>query len=253
MSATVTQPSLSELSGVTSFRLPKQWLRGPASVDRLTGEIVLARDRAALYQPISDRQVVFDLAAVSEPRDAVAFVQKHGLLIHGPDDAGDREPFEEFRHHAGATWLLLHLVELIRRARDDYAATRELRTIWLPKVAQAFREEGQDLRPPLDDDDDIAVIAWAADFVAAFVVERRKDQELDLVWDGEGWAEAWLVPNLIGAVYEQLAEIMLGRTPLLVCEECQQVFPVDHGRQKYCSKSCAGKARSRRWRTKGSK
>lgn len=65
-----------------------EWLRGPAWIDG--DDIVMDRNRATLYHPFAEPEIGIELARVRTPQDAVAFVERFGLLrtrVRMPQDA----------------------------------------------------------------------------------------------------------------------------------------------------------------------
>ena len=65
-----------------------EWLRGPAWTDG--DDIVMDRNRATLYHPFAEPEIGIELARVRTPQDAVAFVERFGLLqtrVRMPQDA----------------------------------------------------------------------------------------------------------------------------------------------------------------------
>src|SRR5215211_7469228 len=78
---------------------PRGWIRGPARIDK--GWIILDQKRAQLYQPMESTNLVFDLASIRRPSDALEFCATYGLLWHGPDSDEYKEDFSAWVDAAG--------------------------------------------------------------------------------------------------------------------------------------------------------
>ena len=72
-----------------------------------------------------------------------------------------------------------------------------------------------------------------------------------------GWAEkkgqnpgafVWapVAPNVLALAYYFLAVEIVNRKELAECPECHRIFPIHHGRQRFCSPMCANRSRYRR-------
>lgn len=228
---------------------PFEWVRGPARYDRERDEIVITRSRTEQYIPAEEPSLLFDLADVSSPDDAVVFAQRFGLFTKGPDDKELRERFRDMREEAEMLWLYLRLYEVIRRALRGVAdARRELASIWyqrLEESARALEGFGVTTRPPDDDDE---LVEWCIAFLAWMTNEGMRGCELVVFGESDGWSVAGWPNSLLGHAYQELAFLIGERRPVLVCEECGRVFPVSHGRQRFCDPACSNRSRNRRWR-----
>lgn len=210
-------------------------------------QIVLDRDAAERYQPTSGWKVLFDLAALRRPEDAVAFVKQYGLLRHGPDAVYMQEPFSTFLESAHTFSNLLDLYHLIRgAARGDKAA---LATLW---------EEWSDrLRPLLQDSPQTnkELLVGADRALAALVSEGLRDAPVEVdslmgtaqdhVWEPGTFALAPRFRDLLGVVYFDLAMMLSLQTPLHTCAECGRHFAPRNPQQRYHNRACALKARRR--------
>jgi hypothetical protein len=241
------------VSNETGRRLsvdPVKWLHGPA---RIEGEfVVLDPSRARPYFPIAEQELVYDLAAVRRPQDALAFVQRYGLLTHGPDANEHREALSLFVKEALSVTFALTLYLSIRKAVGSEAlaasdAIRELREFlpeFLPELGVARKTT------------DHGVIDLASRTVAGLVNSGLVGVESKIEHAGgyeEGERGDFLLsarsPTLRGLIYHQLALLITTRFPLRTCaeSECGRFFPVRDKRQQFCSATCSGRARQRRW------
>ena len=225
---------------------PFEWLRGPASYNSASDEVSLASDKSERYFPSDEDAILPDLAAISAPADAVAFVQRYGLLTKGPDDEDVHEPFSEIRDEAEMLWLYLRLYEVICRAdRGDDNAVRELRQLWYRRLDEAAQRLKATSRPPEDDEE---LVGWCRDFLGWMTNEGMRGTEWVVVSEAAGWSLSGWPDDLLSHAYQQLAFLMVKKRPVRVCEECGLIFVVEHGRQRFCNPVCSGRARNRRWR-----
>lgn len=229
------------------------WLRGSASYD--AGWIRLDRKRAEEYLPKPEDQILDDLMAVREPAEAVAFVQRYGLLHHGPGVAEFRERFRDWELKIKHIRYAAHVYLLVRRAASegDQQALAELREHWEPNIIRPLYGDP----PPADDAD---ILGLASMFVASMVSLGLRGVEEGLgTTVGEYTPMAapqrfFLQPrpaDLLGHAYHQLAVRIVGQVPISECAECSRLFVVEDRRQRFCSKTCGNRARYRRWRSGG--
>jgi hypothetical protein len=235
-----------------AFQLePPDWLRGPATID---GEwIVLDRRRGELYVPYSQRDLAFDLAAIAEPTDAVAFVRRYGLLRHGPDASEYREPFAEWEEVALALQGILTSYDRLRRAlRGDESARRWLWDRWEPVTGDEFEARA-------DTDDEL--YAQTSKSIAWHLAEGLSGVE-EGVLSGVDWETrpgsrtaggpldfrfAVRPRDLVGYAFHQVAMKIVNRAAMTACAECGRMFEIHDARQQYCADRCANRARRRRW------
>lgn len=235
-----------ELGRVT----PQEWLRGPARID---GEwVVLDRNRARTYSPIEEADLMYDLAAVRRPPDALAFVQRYGLLRHGPEQDDHRERYQELEKEALrlSNVLRLHTIIALAVGNDREEANDAIRELWSIEP---------DLRPIFEaraaNDDEL--IDQATHIVAVMTNEGLAgvDFKVEPSINYEGGKRgdfslcAWS-PTLLGSIYHQLALSIVNRVPLRACVECRRYFPVKDKRQQFCSPTCSSRARQRRYADK---
>ena len=236
---------------------PPEWLRGPA---RLEGEhIVLDTRRAERYPPMATTDLAFDLAAIRRPSDSLEFCRRYGLLWHGPDSEDYREEVSRWQDEALELTGVLQLNSAVRRAvAGDQAAVTEMRESWDPILASILDAPGVSEHLGGTRDDQLLIVA--SSFVATTVSEKLAGVE-----EGIGAAVDFIDPsgtvlgppgayiftphpqNLLGYAYHHVALLLVGREPTDVCLECGRFFLIADRRQQFCSKSCAGRARQRRW------
>lgn len=216
------------------------WLRGPIS---LTPDkwLVLERAHAATYQPVTDTHthvVLFDLANIHKPQDALRFAEQHGLLWHGPDAHDLREPFKDWWEEAHDVRKMLNLCMTWQQARTG-GSTRELRS-WFGRV--------HDLQ-------DADMLARAAALITERVSQKLADYGVRLALNKESNSAMGIFSlgpasaSPLHRAYWQLAQLLTNDVPLATCAEafCSRFFEQTDPRQQYCSPTCANRARQRRW------
>lgn len=241
-----------EQSGVATLDVPPPWLRGPAALD--DGWVVLDLERAREYQP-SEAGLPYDLAAVSAPADVIAFVQRHGLLRHGPGADEHRERLRDFEEQAlGLRYILRVYQELRRGLSEDRGESVE--------GLRALRGE---LRPALSDffeapaSSDEELLAQASVTIAQGISQGLEGVEESVGAAVVGGGSPGLFgfaprpPDLVGYAYHQLAMAVVSRAAMRTCAECGRFFPVKDRRQRFCTPTCASRARYRRWSKRQSK
>lgn len=241
----------------------QSWLAGPATLE--DGWVVLDLSRAREYPPlagVSDplHDPHHQLADLKTPADAVAFVQRHGLLRHGPGADEHRERLSDFESEGLQLRNVLRVnVELRRAVSDDHSERVE--------GLQALRSElhrvsGDDLALSSDAD----VLERATRFVATVISDGLTNVELTVspaLESNEDRSEVFgtvgafmlapHVPNLLGLAYYRVALEIVERRPMRTCEECARVFPVHDQRQRFCTTRCANRARYHRFEERQAK
>jgi len=233
---------------------PGTWVRGRASLD---GEyVVLDRTRSSEYQPLSTTDLVFDLAAIRRPSDALPFVRRYGLLFHGPNATESREPWTDWERVSGLLSGLLHLYVVLQKAiRGDVAANHELRTRWGELIQRLYEQVAET---------DEVFYQQATDFLAYWTSHGLENVEFGIDaaarYEKDGKAYGGVgdfvltarPPNLVGYAYHQLALLLSRGVEGARCPECGRVFVVKDRRQRFCSPQCAQRARYRRWKERKS-
>lgn len=219
----------------------RSWLRGPVT---LTPDkwLVLDWAQAVKYQlalEAQERALVFDLANIHQPKDAVRFAEQHGLLWHGPEATDLREPFVDWWKEANDLRKTLDLCLTLRHARARIVGIRTLRNVL-----------GQN-RVGSDAD----MFAHASMLLSERVNQKLADTTIHVAADvgAEGWAGTFRL-DLASAsplhhAYFQLAQALLNNVQFAKCPEpvCHRFFAQTDARQHYCSPTCANRARQRRW------
>ena len=224
------------------------WLRGPATLDGQS--IAMTPHLAKSYRLVGDWALLFSLAAVRRPDDALAFVHHYGLLHKGPGSAFLREEFSEWLEAAYTLSNLLDLYTLIQDASDGDAAALE--TLW---ETWAVR-----LRPLLNPmpTSDAELLSGASRSLATLVSEGLRNVQVqvnsEVDWavsrNATGSPRSFTLapeaPDLLGVAYLTLAMLVSLRLPLRVCEGCRRRFAPTHASQRYHDRTCAIQARNRR-------
>lgn len=232
--------------------VPPLWLRGPAAI--VDGWIELDAARAVKYQPIAEREILLDLAAVTDAPSALAFVQRFGLLHHGPGTPDPRERLDAMLKEANQVAVAVLLYVAVNRAMhgdDDEAAQglNDLRDPLAPVLARF------DPEPTTDRERMEAATKIVAMMVSEGLADVRSAITAALDWDIEGKApgDFRFVPrpaDLLGYAYHQFAMEIVSRAPMRNCEECARAFVIADRRQRFCSPTCATRARSRRFQAR---
>lgn len=222
-----------------------RWVRGWARYE--DNDIILERPEE--YDIYSTKDIVYDLAGVRTPDDALEFVGKHGLLWHGPGADDLREPFEEWEREAQNLRGKLRLYMTLQDAlRGDDEARQKLWRVW-----------ESDLRPFYQTtvSNDAELFAHVSDFVGHSINDGLAGVEqgfiASVLFEGgqPGVFELAASPcDLVGAAYHELALAIVSRAEMRTCQECGRLFPVTDQRQRYCSERCANRARYQRWARK---
>jgi hypothetical protein len=230
-----------------------RWLKGRARFE--DGAIVLDPASTTEYHPFADAVTDFpyELSAIAEPRDAVDFARRFGLLHHGPGDEELREPWTEWEAAAlqirGIMRLGVHLGEAIRGDEEALSSVR----------VHAERWADQFQAPASNDDEVFAQVSIVlAGMVNAglddvgFGVEAEVGKKLP---DGSigrpsRFAFSPRSPDLLGLIYYAVGLAMVAGVPGRSCAGCGRIFPVRDPRQRYHDNLCAQRTRYRRWAEK---
>jgi hypothetical protein len=226
-----------------------EWVRGPAHVEG--NKMVLDESRAERYllpDPERAERMGFDLAAMAfhrsgrDPRQAVAFVRRYGLLWHGPNQLGSggcRESLDDWWHEAEKlSALLLTSVRLGEAARDGSAAP----------VRRHFEALG--IRFESDEDYVMAATIIAARSINDGMQDTRWG--MSVIEPGELRLTQY-PPNLVSAAYANLGALISKRVEFKECPGCGRVFLPASGRQQYHDEVCATRTRQRRYKGKKSR
>ena len=217
-------------------------------------------------------------------RSAVRFVEQFGLL-NIPDSFWRRKkaPREVRQSFAEFEWFAEDLRRIVRYAanvragvKGDAAAVRWLRDDLCERVRHHIREgaaNGEYLwfleRVPgqtcietpeewlraLQTVGDQVILHHAAEGVADALemgLIESHPTVIDRAVAGEKVELGRLrialhPPSLLGFCYLTIALGLTEREPLAICPQCEAVFVVEDGRQKFCTPKCASRARFKRF------
>jgi predicted nucleic acid-binding Zn ribbon protein len=244
------------------LRQHPEWVRGPA---HLEGDEVVLREGAAeryLTDESEHRlQLLMDLTSLRDckPQDVVRFVNRHGLLWHGPKDVGSgkcRESLADWRGEVSHLWLTISFY-LILKLAQEIGTARPVRN-----YLQRLRDPDLDFfyaRIPDDDRECLETVSlllaeritrgmegcsWT--LVAACTLSRdgvREGGPMDFLFGEDP-------PNLVAAAYAQLAHLLVNKVPVNTCGGCGIMFIPKRAGQKYCSQRCSNRLRKARQRAK---
>ena len=259
--------------------MPIPWQRGPAWID---GEdIVMDSARASAYHPLAKPGIGIELARVRTPEDAVAFVNRFGLL-HGHTSLRDRplkplrEPFTLFEATAYDLRHILETEQLVRRGtKGDAAAIDRLRQllvipededmqIWDPEAGEHVTRRAGDVYSPDErwvGADDRTILLNAHEHYVAHALDEGMEGSPVRIHDpaavGEsvppGGLRIGIRPDSLAVVcYLSVALALVDRVPIGVCADptCGRPFFIIDKRQRFCSKACGNRVRFRRFMDK---
>jgi len=240
-----------------------QWLRGPARLEG--GILVLPLAEAEQHTPSRDdaEQVLFDLAAIRRPIEAVRFVARYGVLNSGSFSA---EQFETFRSAAGAPHVSEAFLEWEREARDlskilgaytrvrlaaagDAEALTQIRSVWRT-IPSAGTDGGNDLS---DRELLIAMSNWIARTISigtsvrTWVLAETDPRQLGTKGRPGHFILSGVAPTIREYARHRLMMLITAGQPVGTCAECGSSFRVVDARQRYCTSTCARRVRNRRW------
>lgn len=245
------------------------WVRGPAE---LRGDrVVMDFARRERYAPMSRPDLPSALARVRCAGDARAFVRDYGLLRHGerypaseyvdgtPDDEMPEtvsEPVQDLLQAGQTAREALLVLRLLQRACDAGAESRPAiealakwaATAWPRHLQRNRRGSAATDRTFLRD-----VELWLAGQISAglqgirFGVSGGTLSGLDL---GEFRFVVAEATSLMDFVWFLIAQRLIGKSTVLQCDECREFFIAHDGRQRFCTATCATRARVKRHRSK---
>ena len=238
------------------------WFRGPARQD---GEwVVFDGRRAEWYDPSDDLRIGLELARVRSPKEAVAFVQRYGLLVSfqndiatdqsaGSDQMGTkplnialtkdferREPIDAILEDARRLQGIFSTVRLARRAADgDSDAVARLERDMARDLADhpGFRSFGW--RPAE------AVELWMTRMAGVDLATQIKTARPYVRATAAGKLELRLIADTLLTYCYLSAAYVVANERVEICPECARAFVVDDARQKFCEPRCSGRARFR--------
>lgn len=217
---------------------PEPWLRGPATID--SDHLVLDRKRAVEWRPqvkaerVGRGDPIIELANASTRADAVRFVERFGLLRHGPEQSEWREPLADFQREANVLYRTLTLYRDVLNASIEPDGVRELRKTWQAEVDASTGIDFLDAAAVMV----AALVTRGLDGVGERVLPVSDEHRLVFV-------AAARSPHLLGYIYHQFATLMTSGVRLRVCQdlECGRFFAPNDRRQRYCSPQHATRVR----------
>lgn len=267
------------------------WHRGPARVvpgpNPAVRFLVLDRARALPYAAVGSAEMVFDLERVTDETSAAQFVGKYGLpAMETRDFIGDAwvYPLDHFLHLANSVRTCLRVYRWLRPAIEgDPEAIAELRSlerealdvtgragvgVQLEPRAEALITDlrARATRRPRSRANDAELIALMAQSLTFLV-----NMGLVGVEERVSAAIAWPAPSreaqlprdaftmsvqprtLTGAIFHQLAAVILNRRPLTQCDRCGSLYFQEDPRQRFCTQLCADRTRRERYRQRHAK
>ena len=226
---------------MTELKRPFKWGRGPARLE--FGAIVM--DEVTPYVVESDEARVFALAGVRDPDDAVVFAEQYGMLHSGPRDArplGER--FFEWQQVAAQMTETISLVIELRRSQNGDASAKGLLRRYYDTVVARSSFYG-----PLPDGADVP-LGDIADLIALEVNGYRIGVASVLVATETNGSYSWRfvigANNLLGSIYQDLAELLVSGREMRLCVECGRPFLLTDPRRLFHNEGCAYRARRRR-------
>lgn len=225
-----------------------QWVRGRARFE--DGAIVL--DQATLRDyPIFEEgadEAPWKLAAIKDPQDAVDFVRRFGLLRSGRG-TDLREPWSDWESTVRDVQLILAMAQDLRTSGwgDIEAITRIRALSTTPEFAALWKAAAKN-----DEERRMQLGAWVAGRVSLGLADTpfRLRSQAEIAGGNAGAPDIFVYsphpPDLLGAVYWKLAQLLTSGRPMRRCEGCGVMFLVRDERQRFHDKQCAQRARYRR-------
>ncbi len=224
--------------------LAPQWVRGRTRYE--DGWILI--DEPQEYWVYDEKELVFALASISNPDDAIEFASRYGLLRSGPGSDTYRELFSEWETViARLRDILTGYVTLRGALQGDKDAVEAL---WVlePYIRSMFEVKASN---------DLELFSQVSVYVATGISEglRGVDQGILATVQFEGgrageFALGIYPETLTGVAYHELSMLIVNQKPVRKCIECGQAFLVKDQRQQYCGMSCSNRARYKRWSAK---
>jgi len=262
--------------------VPITWLRGPAWRDG--DDVVMDGARAVTYHPFAEPALGLELARVRTPEEAVAFVERFGLLNrpyyseHERPMTVLREPFGVFQETAGTLRDILETARLVRRGVDgDAEATRALHVrLLVPEDAEVSKVDHKtgevrtgragDLWTPEQrfvGADDRTILMCAHEYHVARPLNDGMwgtASVHDRSYLGEsvppGTLRIGITASTLNSIcFLSVALALAERKPVGVCADpaCARPFFITDKRQRFCSKACSNRVRFKRFMDKRGK
>ena len=224
------------------------WVRGRARFEG--GEIILDPDTLRDYSVLEEGEdALWKLGAIRDPRDAVNFARRFGLLRQGRGSEL-REPWSDWETTAHRIHAMLVTAQSLRSSAgsDDRESTEYIRSITsTPEWNQLWKAPAAN-----DEQRRVQVGAWIAQEVSAGLAETTWGlrAETELSGGRSGAPDLFLYSprprDLLGWIYFGLAHTLTSARSMRRCEGCGVMFLVRDERQRFHDKQCAQRARYRR-------
>jgi hypothetical protein len=235
---------------------PPEWERGRA----VFRDRYVCLETRESYLPFEEDvgALLFELAAVEQPEDAVAVASRFGLLRSRPGAPLARERFTVWQEVAGNLSGILKLYVLLRESATDEAAAMQLR-----QMMREFRQHADDGQRSFLDGYDTGpqasiVIAEAVNaglggaterLVSAASVEQHQHGNV-VRGEPDHFFFAPELINLEGLAYHQLALTLADGSDIFICARCERARPRTHGNQKHCNTRCRNQKNIRAYRAR---
>ena len=242
---------------------------------------------ATPYQLRTEPRVGVELSRVRSPDDAAEFVRRFGMLTQLPSlDPRElstlrsplRERYAVFEKTAFDLHIILETMLAVRRGnKGDAQAINQLHE-WCsvpedqeyhykdPSTGEARVGKAGDFFSPAERNvgvDDRAILTFASEYAAQRVNKGLQSsghatlRVFDRAHAGEANVPgAWRIgleqATLLTACYLSVALVLVDQEPIGICAEqsCQRVFFVTDGRQRFCTATCANRARFKRYKAR---
>jgi hypothetical protein len=234
-------------------------------------DIVLRREDAEVYAFFEEDRLdklVLDVAGLRnigtlanperlDHQPALAFVKRHGLLWHGPEQLATgecREPLRSLYLEGEEFTLSIALYMFLREATNTSSAQplqqylrllRDVGIFW-GAMPQGTEELLNGLSIRLAERINNGMQGCQQTFLAACGLER------DGVRIGPPGDFRYSVDptNLLAAAYSQFASLIVTKARFKGCPGCGQLFRAEHGNRTYCTTDCSERTRKRRQRAR---
>ena len=241
----------------------EHWWRGPT---RLAGKHVEAHDADlwSAYDLYREEAIATALASVNDDATAVDFTTRYGFLHESGEGGRGRELTSEI---AGEAAQIAGILEL----HQDLAAVvgggdEGLLRRWTPRIRQILARDPDRFSPPpwvrssgapslgeLVAGASVALSRIVNDGLATGKVEMRIAAASTLgrgTFARDEFARVSHADDLLGFVYSQVAELIVGNVPTRRCEGCRRFFPVSDVRKRFHDDACRARHQMRALRAR---
>lgn len=229
---------------------PANWVRGDARYE--AGDIVL--ENPVEYE-VTDYDGLFDaFLDIEDPADAVEFANQWGLLQRGPDSQDLREPFADWKAEVTFVSIVAHIYIALQDAvSGDEDGLKRLWDVWGPQFL--WGEFGlYELNEVPSNDTEL--LQLAAFVISTWMGDKLRDVETlvapaSMVSDDDDLGNFILMTyltNPLEMIWYEFMTLVTNKAELRYCPACGRPFLVTNHRQIYCSRRCAGRVRTQRFR-----